>query len=109
MLDKAAIEARLKARLADLDEEDARAEGNSAPVELDQESVGRLSRMDALQVQAMASASQDRRRQERYRILAALQRLPTDEFGWCTSCGDAIAEARLMNDATVVNCIQCAL
>ncbi len=109
MPDKAAIAAKLKARLAELVEEDARAAGNSAPVELDQESVGRLSRMDALQVQAMATASQDRRRQERQRILAALQRLWTDEFGWCASCGDAIADARLMNDATVVRCIQCAL
>ena len=32
------------------------------PVELDQQSVGRLSRMDALQVQAMAMAVETRRR-----------------------------------------------
>lgn len=103
-----AIAARLKTALAELDEQELLAAKSTAPVELDQESVGRLSRMDALQMQAMAKAAEARRRQERQRIDTALKRLQTDEFGWCISCGDEIAEARLLNDPTAVHCIACA-
>jgi DnaK suppressor protein len=79
-----------------------------APVELDQASVGRLSRMDALQVQAMAQASEARRRDEVRRIEAALRRIEQDEFGYCVRCGDDIAEGRLEADPTATVCIPCA-
>lgn len=59
--------------------EDAR-ESRSA-VELDQQGVGRLSRMDAMQQQAMAVASERRRRMRITQIEAALKRLETDDFG----------------------------
>jgi DnaK suppressor protein len=39
--------------LAQLEEEERISEAERTPVSLDQESVGRLSRMDAMQVQAM--------------------------------------------------------
>jgi len=79
-----------------------------APVELDQTSVGRLSRMDALQTQAMASA-QSRRRSGRLRaIAAALKRMDEDEFGWCQECGDAISAARLDLDPCAAMCVGCA-
>lgn len=78
------------------------------PVELDQQSVGRLSRMDAMQQQAMAAA-QDSRRHARIRALeAALARIETDEFGWCCACGDAIGEKRLELDPVIARCRDCA-
>ncbi len=49
-------------------------------VELDQSRTGRLSRMDALQAQAMSVDAQRRRRQELQLIVAALQRRPTADF-----------------------------
>ena len=79
-----------------------------APVELDQQSVGRLSRMDALQVQAMAQASETRRRDEVRRIEAALARIDADDYGYCLRCGDDIAPARLEADPTATVCITCA-
>ncbi len=79
-----------------------------APVELDQTSVGRLSRMDAMQQQAMAAA-QARRRAARLRALeAATRRIETDEFGWCEDCGEEIPEGRLEIDPTTVRCVGCA-
>lgn len=107
-LDPEALKARLHARLLELASEDRAAEDSTAPVELDQESVGRLSRMDALQVQAMALAARDRRAAERRRIEAALVRIGSDDFGWCRACGEEIAEKRLLNDPTVIHCIRCA-
>jgi DnaK suppressor protein len=78
------------------------------PVALDQSSVGRLSRMDAMQQQAMAAA-QEMRRHGRIRALeAAIRRLDDGEFGWCEDCGEFIGERRLDLDPTLVRCRDCA-
>jgi DnaK suppressor protein len=99
---------RLSVRLAELDEEDRISAEGRAPVTLQQDSVGRLSRMDALQVQAMALAAERRRAAERQRIGAALGRLDEGEWGWCLRCGEEIAEARLEHDPSVTLCVKCA-
>ena len=78
------------------------------PVALDQQSVGRLSRMDAMQVQAMNVAAEDRRQARIRRIEAALARIEAGEFGSCVTCGEDIAPKRLAMDATVPMCIACA-
>lgn len=78
------------------------------PVTLDQQSVGRLSRMDAMQVQAMAVATEERRRQQIARIRAALKRLDDGTFGECVICGEEIAPKRLALDPAVSTCIRCA-
>lgn len=78
------------------------------PVELDQQSVGRLSRMDAIQQQAMALAAQQRRRQEARQIGAALKRIDEGDFGWCATCGEAIPRRRLEVDPTATLCVACA-
>lgn len=82
--------------------------GDRQPVELDQQSVGRLSRLDAMQVQAMARASDVRRIQEIRRIEAALKRVDEDEYGWCVECGEAIAPKRLEIDPAAARCAGCA-
>jgi DnaK suppressor protein len=78
------------------------------PVELDQASVGRLSRMDALQGQAMALATEGRRAAELRRIDAALARIAEGEFGYCLSCGGEIDPRRLDLDPTTAVCVDCA-
>ena len=77
-------------------------------VTLDQQSVGRLSRMDAMQQQAMAKATQTRKDTESRQIKAALQRLGGGEFGYCLRCGEAIPEARLSLTPTATTCVACA-
>lgn len=78
------------------------------PIELDQQTVGRLSRMDALQVQAMAMETSRRRANELRRINAALARIDEGEFGYCLECGEEIAERRLELDPAAPLCITCA-
>lgn len=95
----------LKAELLDLSQS---AHEDRKPVELDQQSVGRLSRQDSLQVQAMAKAAEARRAQEIRRIDAALQRVEDDEYGWCAECGEAIEEKRLELDPAAPRCAGCA-
>lgn len=82
---------------------------DSAPVTLDQTSVGRLSRMDAIQGQAMAEAVKLRRDNELLRIKAAFERMDEDEYGYCLSCGEDIVEKRLELDPSIALCSKCAV
>ncbi len=79
-----------------------------APVELDQQTVGRLSRMDAIQVQAMAVATESRRQDRLQRIEAALRRLDDGEFGYCLGCDEDILAKRLAIDPAFTRCVDCA-
>lgn len=83
-------------------------EAASQVVELDQSKVGRLSRMDAMQAQAMSQASGRRRQATLKMIAAALRRLDNDEFGVCRECDEPIARKRLEFDPAVTLCIECA-
>jgi DnaK suppressor protein len=78
------------------------------PVELDQSSVGRLSRMDAMQGQAMSLERERRNQRELTKIAAALRRIDNDEYGTCEACGEEIALPRLEIDPTATQCIDCA-
>lgn len=80
----------------------------AATVELDQTRQGRLSRMDALQGQAMAKAAEQRRRLAIQRLQGALRRIDQDRFGECLECGADIAEARLKADPGTTLCLGCA-
>lgn len=104
----ARFRALITTRLAALDAEDSLGEAGQATVELDQQAVGRLSRMDALQNQAMAQANAARRKVERTRLHAALARMEEGEFGYCDDCGDQIAKGRLELDPAAQLCIDCA-
>lgn len=95
-------------RLSELEALEALSDEDRKPVELDQQSVGRLSRVDAMQRQAMAFASQVRRQHEARRITAALGRIASGDFGYCGSCGELVPLPRLRLDATIVTCIACA-
>lgn len=81
---------------------------NRRPVELDQTSVGRLSRMDAIQVQAMALATEGRRHDEARRVEAAIKRIDEGEYGYCVSCDEEISVKRLGVDPVIPTCIRCA-
>jgi DnaK suppressor protein len=103
-----ALRAQLVERLEALRYTSETTADNRRPVELDQTSVGRVSRMDAMQVQAMAVATERRRHDEARRIEAAIKRIDEGEYGYCTACGADIAEKRLEADPTVATCIRCA-
>jgi RNA polymerase-binding transcription factor len=84
------------------------AAGSRDAVELDQQSVGRVSRIDAMQRQAMANAGEQRRIVLINRIIAALQRIEIDEYGYCLKCGEEIARKRLELDPAAPLCVACA-
>lgn len=77
-------------------------------VTLDQSSVGRLSRMGALQAQAIALESRRRQELKLQRVKTALKRIESGDFGICPRCGEDIDERRLDFDPTTPLCIACA-
>jgi DnaK suppressor protein len=95
---------QLRTELRDLEESGKDA---AKPVELDQASVGRLSRMDAMQAQQMAQATDRRRQQQVARIEAALRRIESGDYGYCYVCGEEIDIRRLAVDPTITRCIKC--
>ncbi len=83
-------------------------EADRKPVELDQTTQGRLSRMDAMQLQEMALEQERRREVEVHKIEAALQRIEEGEFGYCVTCGEDIEKKRLNFDPATPRCLACA-
>ena len=79
-----------------------------AAVELDQTKVGRVSRIDAMQQQEMAKATQAQRAAELKRIDAALERVEAGDYGYCIECDEEIAPKRLEIDPATALCIDCA-
>jgi len=77
-------------------------------VALDQASVGRLSRMDALQIQAMHVETERRREVELNRIEAALKRMDDGDYGYCVACDDEIQAKRLEMNPAIPTCVSCA-
>ena len=77
-------------------------------VELDQTRMGRLSRMDAMQAQAMSVETGRRRRQDLIAIEAALVRITEDDYGDCFECGEVINPNRLEANPIATLCINCA-
>ena len=78
-----------------------------APVELDQQSVGRLSRMDAMQQQSMDLAREERRRTRLAILAAALRRMDDGDYGYCLACDEDLLPARLDVDPAVTLCVDC--
>jgi len=99
---------RLRDELQSLRTASVQTSADRRPVELDQQSVGRLSRMDAMQQQAMAAAQHSRRLGRIRALEAAVRRMDSGEFGWCEECGEFIGQQRLELDPTLIRCRDCA-
>lgn len=107
-IDPAEFHDLLLARQAELRElSDMSAQARGA-VELDQASVGRVSRIDAIQQQAMALNNERSRANELERIKAALARIEDGAYGECLACGEEIPEKRLRFDPSIATCVSCA-
>ena len=79
----------------------------SAPVELDQAAVGRISRIDAIQVQQMAVEQQRRSGLRLEQVRVALREFDDEDYGWCGDCGEPIGYARLKARPESSRCVPC--
>ena len=98
---------QLEARLAELrDSVEGKSEA-TAPVQLDT-SIGRLSRMDAIQSQQLALGLKARQQQALMRVQNALEAVRKGTYGTCRRCRRPIALERLEVQPDAVVCVQCA-
>jgi len=80
---------------------------SAAPVELDQSTMGRVSRIDAIQQQQMARASLQAARTRLAQVRAALQAVAEDTYGECRRCEEPIGYARLAARPETPFCLDC--
>jgi len=80
---------------------------NTRPVTLDQQSVGRVSRIDAIQQQQMALANQQQSTQLLQGIELALRRIESGDYGFCLQCEEPIAFTRLQAQPFASLCLDC--
>jgi DnaK suppressor protein len=104
----AAIRARLLDRRSELRHLCSATSGDRKIAEADPTRIGRLSRIEALQSQALAQDAERRRQAELKRIDSALSRIAGGEYGVCVACGEEISAKRIEMDPAVVTCIDCA-
>ncbi|MFN3232991.1 MAG: TraR/DksA family transcriptional regulator [Alphaproteobacteria bacterium] len=107
-MDTDTIRQQLRDEIKELQTTSATSADSRSRVDLDQQSVGRLSRMDAMQQQSMALAAEKRRQGRIARLEAALKRLDSGDYGYCVRCGDEIDEKRLDADPSAPVCSACA-
>lgn len=70
--------------------------------------IGRLSRLDTMQIQEMALATKQRLQTEQVRLQSALHRISEGTFGRCAVCGEDIAVERLRFQPDAIFCVPCA-
>ncbi|OOE91775.1 hypothetical protein BZG79_05865 [Salinivibrio sp. MA427] len=97
-----ALEAELLAEL-----EVGEQNGADSTIILDQQSVGRLSRMDAMQGQQMAIEQKRRRKERLLQVRAAIKRIEDEDYGYCLDCDEPINPKRLEFDPCAQRCVVC--
>lgn len=71
-------------------------------------SIGRLSRMDAINSKGVADAAKSNKKKRLAQLKVALSKIEDPQFGNCANCGNTIQEARLMYMPESVYCVRCA-
>ncbi len=82
-------------------------EAAARPVQLDQSAIGRLSRVDAMQNQAMQHELHDRERHRENELMSALERMDDGSYGLCARCGQPVPYGRLLVVPEARNCVAC--
>lgn len=75
---------------------------------LDQSSVGRVSRIDAIQSQSMTIGTTSLRQQQLRQITTAIAMIESGDYGFCTECHAEIDVKRLSIDPAAMQCVPCA-
>ena len=101
------LEQTLRTLSIELPEQLKMSEQGGKTVELDQPSVGRLSRIDAIAQQSVNKAGLQRLRLRLARVSAALRRIDDDEYGNCLVCEEPIGFPRLSVAPEVTTCVIC--
>lgn len=97
----------IEKRLEEIEAQLKESSENTAAIAPDK-AIGRLSRLDSMQMQQMALAAKQRLQNERTRLIEARRRLDMGRYGSCLRCGQDIALERLEYQPDAIFCIRCA-
>ncbi len=103
----AQLEAALRALQEELETTIELSKDAAKPVTLDQQAIGRVSRIDAIQQQKMVEANRRRQRLRLSQTKQALEAMESGEYGYCRRCDETIAFARLMAKPESAICMSC--
>jgi DnaK suppressor protein len=81
---------------------------NGRARDLEQDTVGRLSRIDAIQNAGFMQNLQEREREALRQVVEALRRIEDGCYGLCGSCGGPIPFERLQVFPETLSCASCA-
>lgn len=104
---KEALKSRIEGKIRMLEEDIADMEIETQPVE-PSNTVGRLSRLDAIQNQEVIEASLRQSRSKLHNMRHRLGLYVSEAFGNCTACGEAIQYERLWIMPEALTCMSCA-
>ena len=76
-------------------------------IELDQQLIGRLSRIDSIMDKEMSTAKLERQKQRLKQLEEALKKLEKEDFGVCIDCGEDIEFKRIKSNPVVKKCFDC--
>jgi DnaK suppressor protein len=72
-------------------------------------SIGRLSRLDAINNKSVVEAALRRAKENLNALKAAVDNIEEEEFGLCKGCGDAIPMGRIVLKPENPYCVSCAI
>ena len=97
---------KIEARIAELNATLASTKEDTEAISPDK-SIGRLSRLDSMQMQQMAVGMQSRMREEIKQLKEALQRIDRGRYGSCDLCRQDIPLERLEFQLDATICVNC--
>lgn len=101
------LEEELESQLLRLERSMRVTEEGLRPVELDHTAVGRLSRIDELQNQALTKNLREREETKLGGLLQALRRIEAGTYGRCAECNVPIPFERLAIFPETATCMDC--
>lgn len=105
--EKAELKTKIKADLEALRVDIVGLEEATQPIAPDV-SLGRLTRMDAIQNKSVSEAALSEALVKLEKLKTALVNLEAPGFGLCEKCGDSIAPARIAYMPETTTCVNCA-
>lgn len=106
-MDKPKLKAKIEEQIAGVTADIEARQETTKPVEPDV-SIGRLTRMDAINDKSVNEATLASLKQTLSQLKLARERVDTDDFGYCVECEEKISEKRLLLMPHVAKCVKCA-
>jgi DnaK suppressor protein len=97
---------QLEESLVEIEQYLAKTEESAEAVSPDK-SLGRLSRMEAMQDQQLMLEARRRKKMQKVAVQSALQRIENGQFGTCIFCGNLIPDDRLEVAPESSSCVNC--